>query len=109
MKRWSVLGPVAPLKPVQDSLLSVGEVGRGCPEPPRWSDWCWPGGGPLGGLFALGPSDGLDGAQGPVEPGLLGGLDLVEGQTQVVLQVLKRQEEPSLAGPWPEEAAGDCG
>lgn len=58
----------------------------------------------LGGLFALGPSDSLDGAQGSVEPGLLGGLNLVEGQTQMVLQVLKGEEEPS-----PKVAAGGCG
>lgn len=42
----------------------------------------------LGGLLPLGSSDGLDGAECSVEPGLLGGLHLVEGQTQVVLQVL---------------------
>lgn len=42
----------------------------------------------LGGLFALGPSDRLDGAERSVEPGLLGGLYLIKGQTQVVLQVL---------------------
>lgn len=42
----------------------------------------------LGGLLALVPRDGLDGAERSVEPGLLGGLHLVQGQTQVVLQVL---------------------
>lgn len=47
----------------------------------------------LGGLLALGPGDGLDGAERPVEPGLLGSLDLVEGQAQVVLQVLVREEQ----------------
>lgn len=50
----------------------------------------------LGGLLALGPSDGFDGAEGSVEPGLLGGLDLVEGQTQVVLQVLNQQQREEL-------------
>lgn len=51
----------------------------------------------LGGLLALGPRDGLDGAERAVEPGLLGGLHFVEGQTQVVLQVLMAQERhPSL-------------
>lgn len=49
----------------------------------------------LGGLFALGPSDGLDGAQGSVEPGLLGGLNLIESQTQMVLQVLKTEGQKS--------------
>lgn len=52
----------------------------------------------LGGLFALGPSDGLDGAQGSVEPGLLGGLNLIESQTQMVFQVLKTGTEITLAG-----------
>lgn len=33
----------------------------------------------LGGLLALCPSDGLDGAERSVEPGLLGGLHLVQG------------------------------
>lgn len=42
----------------------------------------------LSGLLALGPSNGLDGTERSVEPGLLGSLYLVEGQTQVVLQVL---------------------
>lgn len=51
------------------------------------------GGVGLGGLLALGPSDSLDGAECSVEPGLLGGLNLVEGQTQVVLQVLIREEQ----------------
>lgn len=46
----------------------------------------------LGGLLPLGPSDGLDGAERSVEPGLLGGLHLVEGQTEVVLQVLIEEE-----------------
>lgn len=50
----------------------------------------------LGGLLALGPSDGLDGAERSVEPGLLGGLHLVEGQTQVVFQVLFEEERASL-------------
>lgn len=49
----------------------------------------------LGGLFALGPSDGFDGAQGSVEPGLLGGLNLIESLTQMVLQVLKTGTEMS--------------
>lgn len=46
----------------------------------------------LGGLLALGPSDGLDGAERPVEPGLLGGLHLVESQPQMVLQVLIEEQ-----------------
>lgn len=55
---------------------------------------------PLGGLLALAPSHRLDGAQGPVEPGLLGGLDLVQGHAQLVLQVLERHEVPlDWAGP----------
>lgn len=48
----------------------------------------------LGGLLALGPSDGLDGAERSVEPGLLGSLHLVEGQAEVVLQVLIEEERP---------------
>lgn len=47
----------------------------------------------LGGLLALGPGDGLNGAERPVEPGLLGSLHLVEGQAQVVLQVLVKEEQ----------------
>lgn len=46
----------------------------------------------LGGLLALGPSDSFDRAQCSVEPGLLGGLHFVERKTQVVLQVLERQD-----------------
>lgn len=46
----------------------------------------------LGGLLALGPSDSFDGAERSVEPGLLGGLDLIEGQTEVVFQVLNQEE-----------------
>lgn len=45
----------------------------------------------LGGLLALGPRDRLDGAERSVEPGLLGSLNLVECQTQVVLQVLMKK------------------
>lgn len=51
----------------------------------------------LGGLFALGPSYRLDGAERSVEPGLLGGLYFVEGQTQVVLQVLIEEEREELS------------
>ena len=50
----------------------------------------------LGGLLPLGPSDGLDGAERSVEPGLLGGLHFVEGQTQVVLQVLIEEERTAI-------------
>lgn len=50
----------------------------------------------LGGLLALGPSDGFDGAERSIEPGLLGGLHLVESQTQVVLQVLIEEEIKQL-------------
>lgn len=55
--------------------------------------WVKLGGVGLGGLLALGPSDSLDRAERSVEPGLLGGLNLVEGQTQVVLQVLIKEEQ----------------
>lgn len=80
-----------------------GERVRGCPEAPSVAlsstlvglERTQVPGPRLGGLFALGPSDSLDGAQGSVEPGLLGGLNLIEGQTQMVLQVLKGEEEPS--------------
>lgn len=102
MKRWSILGPV-------EARWFSGTIGT------RTGCYQWGGGSGvsisrselhtgragtdrglgLGGLFALGPSDSLDGAQGSVEPGLLGGLDLIEGQTQVVLQVLQGEEEPS--------------
>lgn len=81
--------------------VGSGRVG-GCPEAPELHTGrtgtdrgLGLGGLGLGGLFALGPSDGLDGAQGSVEPGLLGGLDLIEGQTQMVLQVLEGGGEPS--------------
>lgn len=50
----------------------------------------------LGGLLALGPSDGFNGAERSVKPGLLGSLHLVEGQTQVVLQVLVEVEREEL-------------
>lgn len=46
----------------------------------------------LGGLLALGPSHGLDRAERSIEPGFLGSLHFVEGQTQVVLQVLIEEE-----------------
>ena len=46
----------------------------------------------LGGLLALGTSDGFDGAERSVEPGLFGSLHLVEGQTQVVFQILIEEE-----------------
>ena len=52
----------------------------------------------LGGLLALGPSDGLDRAERSVEPGLLGSLHFVEGQTQVVLQVLIEEERELSQG-----------
>lgn len=50
----------------------------------------------LGCLLALGSGDGLDGAEGPVEPGLLGSLHLVESQTQVVLQILVEERERKI-------------
>lgn len=46
----------------------------------------------LSGLFALGAGDRFDGAERSVEPGLFGGLHLVESQTQMMLQVLFRKE-----------------
>lgn len=45
----------------------------------------------LGGVLPLGPGDGLDRAERSVEPGLLGGLHLIQSQTQMVLQVLTRE------------------
>lgn len=54
----------------------------------------------LGGLLALRAGNGLDGAERSVEPGLLGRLNLVERQTQMVLQVLhgERREEGRSGG-----------
>ena len=50
------------------------------------------GRGQLGVLLApLGARHRLDGAEGAVEPGLLGGLHFIHGQTQVVLQVLGQE------------------
>lgn len=106
MKRWSVLGPVEARwfsgtvgTSSGQAVISGGGSGRvgGCPEAPELHTGRTgtDRGLGLGGLFALGPSDGLDGAQGSVEPGLLGGLDLIEGQTQMVLQVLEGGGEPS--------------
>lgn len=57
----------------------------------------WIGNVRLGGLLALGPSDGFDGAECAVEPGLLGGLHLIESQTQVVLQILDEREQEITA------------
>ena len=47
----------------------------------------------LGGFLALGPGNGLDGAERSVEPGLLSSLHLVESQAQVMLQVLEGGRE----------------
>lgn len=61
-----------------------------CADLQTWSELNWPNreGVSLGGLLALGARDSFDGAESSVEPGFLGGLDLVQGQTQVMLQVL---------------------
>lgn len=106
MKRWSVLGPVearwfSGTVATSSGQLSVGGAGRGVSRGSVGRSELHTGrtgtdrGLRLGGLFALGPSDGLDGAQGSVEPGLLGGLNLIEGQTQMVLQVLQGEEDSS--------------
>lgn len=57
----------------------------------------WVGNVRLGGLLALRASDRFDGAERAVEPGLLGGLHLIESQTQVVLQVLNEEEQQFTA------------
>lgn len=52
------------------------------------------GGCRLGVLFSsLGPRGGFDGAERSVEPGLLGGLNLVNSEAQMVLQVLLGTEK----------------
>lgn len=51
----------------------------------------------LGGFFALRPGDRLDGAERSVEPGLLSGLDFIQSQTQVVLQVLGEEGETHVS------------
>lgn len=104
MKRWSVLGPLearwfsGTIKTSSGQAVISGGSGSGGSRGSVSRSELHAGRDPglrLGGLFALGPSDSLDGAQGSVEPGLLGGLNLIEGQTQMVLQVLKGEEEPS--------------
>ncbi len=67
------------------SVVSCAKLHKWFGETGRW-------GYQLGGLLALGPGDGLDRAERSVEPGLLGSLHLVEGQTQMVLQVLNKEE-----------------
>lgn len=50
----------------------------------------------LSGLLALGPGDSFNGAERSVKPGLLGCLHLIEGQTQVVLEVLIEVKREAL-------------
>lgn len=66
---------------------------QSCNELQTWSRSTWVHGViRLSGLLALVPSDGFNGAERSVKPGLLSSLHLVEGQTQVVFQVLVEVE-----------------